>query len=63
MAMLHTAATRWTLFYVANACLFIECVVGALGAALFFRAFEQALQPTRIRSSASTSLDHQASDR
>jgi len=35
--------SRWTLFYLASACLYVECVVGALGAYLIFRAFEQAL--------------------
>jgi hypothetical protein len=39
--------SRWTLFYLASACLYVECVVGALGAYLIFRAFEQALARAR----------------
>ncbi|MDR3447957.1 MULTISPECIES: hypothetical protein [unclassified Dyella] len=34
---------RWTLFYLASACLFVECIVGAIGALLIFRAFEQSV--------------------
>lgn len=37
------AAARWTLFYLASACLFVQCTVGALGAFLIFRAFEQSV--------------------
>lgn len=36
-------STRWTLFYVGSACLYVQCVIGAIGALLIFRAFEQAL--------------------
>ncbi|MGN6324210.1 MAG: hypothetical protein ACTHNE_21055 [Dyella sp.] len=42
----QSISTRWTLFYIANACLLVECAVGALGAILIFRAFEQALKLT-----------------
>lgn len=59
----QSVSTRWTLFYLANVCLFVECVVGALGAVLIFRAFEQALQLTGDMSSASISSDHRAADR
>jgi hypothetical protein len=35
------------LFYVASACLFVQCVVGAVGAYLIFRAFEEAVRGPR----------------
>jgi len=37
------AETRWTLFYLASAFLFVQCVVGVLGALLIFRALEQSV--------------------
>ncbi|RUL67698.1 hypothetical protein [Dyella choica] len=59
----QSVSTRWTLFYLANACLFVECVVGALGAVLIFRAFEQALQLAGDMSPGTLSSDHQVADR
>jgi hypothetical protein len=42
-----STSTRWTLFYLANACLYLQCVIGVFGAVMIFRAFEEALSQRR----------------